>query len=348
MEFTAYAIYNGNIYTPAEAFRDDLKRLNCIDCGDTVILKAGHIRAWHFCHLSKECEYGKGGGESIWHKQAKYTLLKMFNEKKKIIILKKNCCNCDDNDIIEIYKKNNNYEMKLEYKYDENNLYKADIAIIRKNKLKYIIEIFYTHKTDENKRPEPWIELNALDILEQKFLICRREKNICIKCINKINQNELIVIENNTRKKIEKEEETFFNSLNLSFTNETRDIHRKIQRIMDIKAIYEAQNIKERKNIETYEEIGRRNINKDNDSFFRVELLSFRKGIENINFNESRKLNIERNKIIRINTINQYNSCGCENLNFCNCMNYKINKNSPICSVCNKHKLNCLNCYKFI
>lgn len=75
--------------------------------------------------------------------------------------------------------------MIIEYR-DPKGKYVADIAVINKDKIKYIIEIKDTHATTTNVRPEPWFEFSVLGIQEAI------ESNI--ECVDKLNLEDNLTL----------------------------------------------------------------------------------------------------------------------------------------------------------
>ena len=64
--------------------------------------------------------------------------------------------------------------IKLEHRFTYNNGIKyADVAYLHRNNLVGIFEIYHTHKTREEDRPEPWYEFDASTVLRlvNKFLV---------------------------------------------------------------------------------------------------------------------------------------------------------------------------------
>ncbi len=167
------------------------KNYKCIGCQQKLILKKGNIRKCHFAHYSDtSCTYFEHPNESDLHKEAKHKLAYWLKQKHRINI-DWDCCKIGYNgrrcgtffsgmgDTIE-YEENDKVE--IEYR-DVNNKYIADIAVINNNKIKYIFEIKNTHATITNVRPEPWFEINALEVIyhediEEVNLTCiRNNKN---------------------------------------------------------------------------------------------------------------------------------------------------------------------------
>lgn len=129
------------------------KKCNCIcpSCGEPLIAKKGEINIHHFAHVSqKECEYG--------YETSLHLLAKDIIKNSNYFVLPKDTLK------IEYYQPGNyggkNYEgleeahsvnidnVELELPFDN---MKPDIVITSGGK-KYFIEIFVTHKIDEEKR----------------------------------------------------------------------------------------------------------------------------------------------------------------------------------------------------
>lgn len=182
-----------NQYTnPSNANKDD--EYICIDCENAVIIRQGKIRVHHFAHCKEDikCNFYSSPNESQIHKNAKI-LLKYILENKIQLTIKSKCNKCNkiyEYDIPEISESSS---IIPEYRFDYNGVKIADIAYIEGNEILYIFEIYNTHKTKTEDRPEPWFELDANHIIEifnvcdlQKIqLQCIRNK-ICSNCINQV------------------------------------------------------------------------------------------------------------------------------------------------------------------
>jgi hypothetical protein len=139
------------------------KVYSCADCNQRVILRKGTIRRAHFAHFSptNTCTYYEHPNESQIHKDAKFLMQKMLNDKR-LFYFKRDCINCggdyafQDNPSID-YKEGD--IAVLEYR-DPNNKWIADVALINNNEVRYIVEIKNTHST-VTPRPEPWFEVEA-------------------------------------------------------------------------------------------------------------------------------------------------------------------------------------------
>ena len=179
----------GQYTTPSHANKQD--EFICIDCGNDVIIRQGKIRIHHFAHCKKDikCNFYSSPNESQIHKNAKI-LLKYILEKKQLTI-KSKCNKCNKIDECDIPEISESSSIIVEYRFDYNGVKIADIAYIEDNEISYIFEIYNTHKTKKENRPEPWFELDAKNIIKsynnydlQKIqLQCIRNKT-CDDCIN--------------------------------------------------------------------------------------------------------------------------------------------------------------------
>lgn len=146
---------------------------SCLDCKTDVILRAGKINRRHFAHKKKDCGFytikknSNYPGESQMHKDAKYRIESLIN-KNKTIKINTLCFQCNKIKKIKLVKNQGDLKAIQEHKfiYNDSNKF-ADIGVLKNDKLELIIEIFHTHITKEQDRPEPWVELSAFDILEK-------------------------------------------------------------------------------------------------------------------------------------------------------------------------------------
>lgn len=176
--------------TPSHANKQD--EFICIDCGNDVIIRKGKIRIPHFAHCKQDiqCNFYSSPNESQIHKNAKI-LLKYILENKIQLTIKRKCNKCNNIDEYDIPEISESSSIIVEYRFDYNGVKIADIAYIEDNEILCIFEIYNTHKTQTENRPEPWFELDAKNIIEtfnnydlQKIqLQCIRNKT-CDDCIN--------------------------------------------------------------------------------------------------------------------------------------------------------------------
>ena len=167
----------------------------CIGCKEDLTFKKGDINIPHFAHKPhSKCLYfcNNSSEESQIHKTAKELLKKILINKESLIISKKcSSCSCEcDEEIINSLEKT----IELEHNFTHNGSRIADVAYLVNNEIKYIFEICHTHKTEEQNRPEPWFEFDAMELInlynlkffndENEFYLNCIRKNICSNCIN--------------------------------------------------------------------------------------------------------------------------------------------------------------------
>lgn len=176
----------------------------CPDCGKDVIVKKGNIIRHHFAHKRSNtpCNFYNSPNESQIHKDAKLLLQRKLSIDHKIKIFR-TCFQCNTDELIDEIEKNptDNIRIELEHKFTFNDHNRfADVAYLILNKTNdkelycfgYIFEIFFKHRTNENNRPEPWYEINALNLINQfqntsltenNFTLkCQRTDHLCTKC----------------------------------------------------------------------------------------------------------------------------------------------------------------------
>jgi len=154
----------------------------CPDCSMDLILRKGNIKAHHFAHHKKsECSYYEKPSETQIHKNAKY-LVKTIIEKNMNITFTRSCIK-NHNETFKIPQFNQDYNVVLEHSFQHNgSIKRADVAILNNNHIVYIFEICYTNKTKEINRPEPWFEIDALELINNVNETSNNEI-INIKCI---------------------------------------------------------------------------------------------------------------------------------------------------------------------
>jgi len=173
----------------------------CPDCNEQLIFKKGKIKIPHFSHKVKsQCSYYEHPNESQIHKDAKLKLALLLKNKTPIFI-DWNCVSSfckiinhfeENNYMCKKIKYDDNDKVIVEYKSDCGK-YIADIAIINNDNVKYIFEIKHTHETKTNVRPQPWFEIQSLEIINYEknntdlskyyFDCCRMTgKRLCKQC----------------------------------------------------------------------------------------------------------------------------------------------------------------------
>lgn len=210
----------------------------CPSCDEKLKLKKGNVRRHHWCHYNQDskCQfYFKNDNninneklhESLIHKECKSILKKIM--KDKLVIINRKCATgqCDISLNIVLDKLNENSILIEEYSLDFNNKkLRADLVRIENDKLIEIYEIYATHQTQEEDRPNNinWYEFNAEQIYQkyndEKYYLndtiilnCYRHIIKCEECINeekKILQRKNLlkeqIIQRELQIKIEEEE----------------------------------------------------------------------------------------------------------------------------------------------
>lgn len=165
---------------------------NCIECNQKLILRKGNIRVHHFAHCKSDnpCNYYTKPTESQIHKDAKM-LLKQLLESKRPISFIRTCRRCRSKEEYEIPEMDNGSNIHIEYRFEYNGLKIADVAYTDMNDIVCLFEIYHTHKTKNENRPEPWFELNASSIIysvnttkESPLKINCIRSELCEKCID--------------------------------------------------------------------------------------------------------------------------------------------------------------------
>lgn len=141
-----------------------LRHYICPGCKEELELcKGTKIRPYFRHKKNSNCSYYGSPGESDIHYSAKMALCKFLEEREVVI---ESSCLCSKSIKHNIPRKTENDKISVEYRFNYNNKQMiADIAYISNNKIKFIFEVFHTHRTDENDRPNPWFEIKASDIL---------------------------------------------------------------------------------------------------------------------------------------------------------------------------------------
>ncbi len=165
---------------------------SCPECHKDLIICQGNIRVHHFRHkidAINPCHHYSNPTESQIHKDAKI-LLKTLLEKNVNISFIRNCPTCKNDDEFEIPPITESSSIQLEHRFDYNGLKIADVAYIDNGEILCIFEIYHTHKTDKENRPEPWFEIDALSIIN--IANTTQSNTLKIKCIRNKKCDECI------------------------------------------------------------------------------------------------------------------------------------------------------------
>ena len=168
-------------------------KYHCPECEKELILVKGEIRVHHFRHKKDEnpCRHYSHPTESQVHKDAK-KLLKSLLENKIPIQFTRSCVCCRKNQEYEIPEIGESSVIQLEHRFEHDNGVKiADVGYLDNGEIVCIFEIYNTHKTRSEDRPEPWFEIDAETLInlanENKNPVleipCIRYEH-CLECID--------------------------------------------------------------------------------------------------------------------------------------------------------------------
>ncbi|HBZ6168958.1 TPA: hypothetical protein ML354_001633 [Salmonella enterica] len=139
----------------------------CPNCRESLSLRAGKVRKKHFAHRADtECD-----PESVEHKIGKILIEKAIIDNAyhdKSIILVKNCLCCYRKKSIEIRP---GYFIGCEQEKHVGS-YVCDVLAATFDNKEIAIEVFHTHKVDEDKAiglPVQWFELDVESIFENPY-----------------------------------------------------------------------------------------------------------------------------------------------------------------------------------
>ena len=159
----------------------------CPSCKKELILCKGTKRIPYFRHKyddSDPCNHYNNPGESQIHKDAKQAL--------KSALENKICCKGKES--FTIPELGSTSKIVLEHIFNYRGLKKiADDAYLENNEILCIFEICYKHKTKKEDRPEPWFEIEALDLINK--LNDTDTNNLEIDCIRSEKCEECITKE---------------------------------------------------------------------------------------------------------------------------------------------------------
>ena len=298
-----------------------INKYECPECKKDVIFKKGLIIRPYFAHKKSTtpCYYYDKPNEHQIHKDAKL-LLKSLLDNKKILHFYRTCPYCyNDKEIFESIHYNENMKAVIEHRFNYNNSNKsADVALLENNEIKFIFEICYKNKTKEENRPEPWVEIDAEDL------------------INGMNTGEIVDEENEINIKCIRNYKCYWCKLKEEKENERR-IQERIEKERLIKEEKERKEIKEKKRLEKEKErfnekIETTNMHKEDERTILEEKEIERQCKEDL---QNEELKIKCN-------------CGIQLIDLCNCKipKFELNKlnNKYICKNhnCNKWKCRCI------
>jgi hypothetical protein len=158
----------------------------CPHCNKDIILCKGKIVAPYFRHKVDSinpCYYYDKPSESQIHKDAKMLMKKILENKTPIQIIRK-CISCTNDIEINLPEIKDGSLISIEYRFQYNdNTRIADVAHTFNNEIQSIYEICYKHQTSNENRPEPWVEINAISLINIANENINQNNLLKIKCI---------------------------------------------------------------------------------------------------------------------------------------------------------------------
>jgi ferredoxin len=203
-KFPLGALLNGEYCLPCNAEKG-LDYI-CPGCKASVILRRGEIKAPHFAHKPGErrCEFYDHPGEGEIHKMTKHIIADLLRKRKIRTVI----CPCPKGCTYdEQIKYEDGDEVIVEYRVSDKCI--VDVAVVNKEKVRYVFEIYNTHKTIR-ETPEPWFEVDAKEILKKTedayiYMHCIRRDRYCSTCVKQVNDIDIkLYITNNPSQDIER------------------------------------------------------------------------------------------------------------------------------------------------
>lgn len=305
----------------------------CPTCDKDVIFRKGKIYQAHFAHKKSNspCNYYDSPSESEVHKHGKLLIQTLLNKKQPIMVYRK-CNGCPQNQqMCALNLTSDQYTDDMcaveEHKFKYNNSYRsADVALLRNNEILVVFEIFHTSKTQEENRPEPWVEIHATDITDDIPL--DQEGRIQLECIRTYQCDKCLLhqkkLEYLRQKRIQDEEK---NAIERQINEEARKLERQKEK--------EEMEQQRKKNQEE------RELKRKKDEKKRFLQLQKEKRAYELQCMQERDDEKQNNK-----------KCVVCKINHCKCANPKIRKgfnNKYMCSICNRYICMCRtnNLHKF-
>lgn len=193
---------------PSEASKNC--EYSCPKCKNPIIFRCGQKNKPHFAHKNKSnCTYYEHPTETEIHREGKRLIKKLIDDKYKIIIQRKcKCCHEIQDDFTLNTFEHITCQEEYSFKNQDNQTRYADVGLLEKGELKYIFEIFNTHKTDEKRQTNyNWCEIDAFKFIDETInkknlngdgaIIVKCTRNVkcreCLlsSCYNRLSKNDL-------------------------------------------------------------------------------------------------------------------------------------------------------------
>jgi len=154
-----------------------VNKYSCLMCKSDVIFKCGIINVSHFAHKAySACSFFNkcNNGESECHIKCK-SIIKLYLEQHYNFTFTRMCqqSNCKNLQTIKIdddfYKQYPKFTIALEHRFNFNgHNYCCDIAMLNNTgEIVFMVEIYNSHKTEEERRYGNWVEINAINFLNK-------------------------------------------------------------------------------------------------------------------------------------------------------------------------------------
>lgn len=155
--------------------RKSYPSFRCPECQKRVILRSGPVRKPHFSHVHlSECEVRNWSAETVQHRMAKERLAERISSSKsgRLVISWPGHARVFSLALSDVTA---DVECPIESIHWIWKGFRADVVVMYKGRIVFIIEIFETHSTEDWKRPQPWVECRASDVtcaLEEEGDVC--------------------------------------------------------------------------------------------------------------------------------------------------------------------------------
>lgn len=184
---------------PMEAVKTS--KYSCPDCSRDIKFCKGNINLPYFSHYksTNPCNFFDKPSESEKHKNAKMLLFDRLRNRDSLVFYSecKRCKKTEDNPIL--YSENSTARVEYEFVFNKKKKV-ADVVLLNGDELEIVFEIYNTHKTALDARPEPWYEVTVDDMLvltkkDGKYYYKCIKNTVCKKCIDEQNEEIKRLIE---------------------------------------------------------------------------------------------------------------------------------------------------------
>lgn len=173
----------------------------CPTCCIPLLYKCGSKKKAYYSHKPSKhlnmCRQFKQENEQ--HLQAKELLYQLLIQRKNNIYLSRQCRKCSVHFLFEIEPLPNNYKILQNYTFEFNELKRTvDIVCLNeKDEIEFILEICNRSQMSCERRPEPWYEISAAEVLIKvpKFFAETNFTKIVLNCLRRRFSTEMTRLE---------------------------------------------------------------------------------------------------------------------------------------------------------